>query len=272
MAFYACTFRYDGISSEEFGLTLCEIASNKQNGGAINDGFSVLSDHMARRSQPIHYGVQKSDHLEFDLIFGADEYLDRTVVADIAKWLLGRSKFAPLVIEQEDMKGFQYKAIITTMKIIPVGGKTIGFSAHVVCDGPFAYTERIISSYKCEGVKSFYFRNLSNVPELYAPDVAIILDANSDFKMVNNTTGETVSFEFDGANTSNIAISIHGKTKVMTYAEIGESVTLNLYECMTLNGERHFVFPRFAQGDNLITVTGNCTLKIESEFPMAIGT
>lgn len=271
MAFKACTFRYDGISSLEYGLTLCEIDGNKSDGGAINDGFAVSSDSVMRRLQPIHYGVKKSEHMEFNIVFGADRFLDREEITQIAGWLCGRNSFAPLVIEQDDMLGLQYKALISNMTIIPVGGKTVGFIAHVVCDSPYAYTERLAVTYKSDETLTFFFNNISNVPEMYAPDVSIHLKSGSDFRMTNETTGEIVSFEFDGANTSDLDISINGKTKVVTFESESTIPGLRIYENMKLDGERHIQFPRFVQGNNKITLLGSCTIKIESEFPMSIG-
>lgn len=270
MSFTACTFTYNGISSEEFGLTLCEIGNEKMSGGVINSGFSVVSEHISRRAEPIHYGVKKGDHKEFDLVFGSDQYLSRVEVAEIAGWLLGRNQFAPLVIEQEDLVGLQYKAIFTEMKMVPVGGKTIGFSAHVVCNSPYAYTESVTDVHECSGTLDTAFTNMSNIPELYAPDVRIEVAANSDVKVLNKTTGETFSLEFGGKNTSKMTVHISGLTKVMTL-ESDQNLTLNLYDCMKLNGAAHFVFPRFAPGVNALTLTGNFKLFIDSEFPMAIG-
>lgn len=271
MAFTACTFRYDGISSLEYGLTLCEIDGNKYSGGAINDGFAVTSDHVERRLQPIHYGVKKSDHMEFDLVIGSDRYIDRGEIAQIAEWLCGRKYFAPLVIEQDDMLGLQYKVIFTNMQIIPVGGKTIGFSVHAVCDSPYAYTERLDVAYNCDESLTFHFNNISNVPEMYSPDVLIHLEAGSDFKMTNETTGEVVSFEFDGLNTSDLDLRIDGKTKVVTVQSESDTPGINIYSCMRLDGERHLKFPRFIRGENKVSVVGTCFIQIVSEFPMSVG-
>lgn len=271
MAFNTCVFYYDGVSSEEYGLYYYEIGSNTQKAGVINDGFSVVSDTISRRHQPIHYGVQKSDHMEFDMVFGALDFLSRREIEEIAKWLTGRSTFAPLVVDDEDMAGVQYKAIFTSMEEIEYGGLTIAFKAHVVCDGPFAYTESIHIAHKCDGSLGFHFTNLSNVPEMYAPDTMIEIPAGEDFKMENKTTGEIVSFEFGGANTSDMKLFISGKSKVLTYQSDDESLSLNLYDYMKLDGERHFVFPRFFMGDNLVFVTGKCVVHFTSEFPLQIG-
>lgn len=271
MAFNTCVFYYDGVSSEEYGLYYYEIGNNTQNAGSINNGFSVVSDTVSRRYQPIHYGVQKSDHMEFDMVFGSLKFLSRREIEEIAKWLTGRSTFAPLVIDDEDMAGVQYKAIITSMDQIQYDGLTIAFKAHVVCDSPFAYTESIHIAHQCDGEYSFHFTNLSNLPEMYAPDVMIELKSGEDFKMENKTTGEVVSFEFGGANTSDIQLYIFGKTKVLKYTSEDETLVLNLYDYMKLNGEKHFIFPRFFMGDNLVTVTGKCVVHITSEFPLQLG-
>lgn len=275
MAFKACKFIYDGISSDEYGVCLCSIGGKKMGDGDINNGFSVVSDHVSRRHQPIHYGVSKSDHMEFDIVFAAEQKLDRMDVEAIAGWLLGRTKFAPLVIQQDDLLGVQYKVIFTTMSKISVAGMAVGFSAHAVCDSPYAYTESLERVYKCvAGDTEFYFTNISNVPELYAPDVEVELPAGVDLKMTNETTGETVSFEFDGANTAPIVLTISGKTKLLSYTcETAPSLTLNLYDCMKLNGKRNFVFPRFAVGNNKVKIScgGSSVVHFISEFPLQIG-
>ena len=270
MAFDTCTFEYDGISCEEFDLLYYEIDGNSQSDGVVNDGFSIISDHMSRRHRPIHYGVEKSDHMKFDMVFGSLEPLDRIDVANIAKWLLGRNQYAPLVIHQDDMYGICYNAILTDMKVIDLDGVPYAFSVTVNCDSPFAYTETLSQAYQCNGTRTAFFNNISNVPELYSPSIRIALDSGSDFKLENITTGETFSLEFNGANTADMTIYYGGETKVLTYTA-SASLSLNLYQHMLLNGTRHFEFPRFAPGDNEIKITGNCTLYIDAQFPMAIG-
>ena len=106
---------------------------------------------------------------------------------------------------------------------------------------------------------------------MFAPNIRIELDSGSNFKLHNITTGETFSLEFDGDNTADITIYVGGDTKVLSYESSSESLSLNLYRYMKLDGERHIVFPRFAQGENKIEITGECTLHIDSEFPMQIG-
>lgn len=275
MAFKACKFIYDGISSDEYGVCLCSIGGKKMGDGDINNSFSVVSDHVSRRHQPIHYGVSKSDHMEFDIVFAAEQKLDRMDVEAIAGWLLGRTKFAPLVIQQDDLLGVQYKVIFTTMSKISVAGMAVGFSAHAVCDSPYAYTESLERVCKCAaGDTEFYFTSFSNVPELYAPDVEIEIPANTDWKMENETTGEIVSFEFSGANTAPIILTISGKTKVLSYTcKTAPSLVLNLYDSMRLNGEQHFAFPRFVVGNNKVKVTcsGESVVTFTSEFPLQIG-
>lgn len=272
MAFDTCTFEYDGVSCEEYGLMYYEIDGNSQSDGVINEGFSPVSDHVARRFRPIHYGVEKSDHMEFDMVFGSLEPLDRVDIGNIARWLTGRNYYAPLIIHQDDMYGIQYKVIFTDMQIIDIDGIPYAFSAHAICDGPFAYTEPLSQAFQCGSVLTTYFNNISNVPEMYAPDLRIELASGSNFMLRNITTGETFSLEFDGANTEDITIYIGGDTKVLRFESNDmSSLSLNLYRYMKLNGERHFVFPRFAQGENEIEITGDCTLHIDSEFPMQIG-
>ena len=271
MAFNTCAFQYDGVSCEEYGLMYYEIAGNSQSNGVINGGFSPVSDHVSRRLTPIHYGVEKSDHMEFDMIFGSLEALDRSDIEEIAKWLVGRNQYAPLVICQEDMYGLRYNAIISDMEIIDVAGIPYAFSAHVTCDSPYAYTEPISYVYACNGTRAVMFNNLSNVPEMYAPDIRIELQSGSDFKMENKATGEIFSLELNGENTDDITEYIGGESKVLKYEGNIGAKKINLYRCMKLNGKPHFVFPRFVQGNNILTVTGNCVLHIDSEFPMSIG-
>ena len=271
MAFDTCTFEYDGVSCEEYGLMYYEIDGNSQSDGMINEGFSPVSDHVARRFRPIHYGVEKSDHMEFDIVFGSLEPLDRDQVSDIARWLMGRNYYAPLIIHQDDMRGYQYKAIITDMKIIDVDGIPYAFSAHVICDSPFAYSERITQVFHSDVTEVGFYRNISNVPEMYSPNLRIELAAGSDFKLHNHRTDEVFSLEFDGDNTADIIIYFNGDSKVFSFTSETPSLSLNLYRYLKLDGERHIVFPKFAQGENRITITGDCTLYIESEFPMQIG-
>ena len=139
MSFYGCSFIYDGIPSEEYGLMIYDFGSVSQDDGSVGTELTILEDRVQRRSTPIHYGIANNAPLQFSLVFGALEPLDRFDVAAIAGWLCGHAQYKPFTVVQPDMALYHYKAIVTKLDIIPWSGSPVAFKAALVCDSPFAY-------------------------------------------------------------------------------------------------------------------------------------
>lgn len=271
MSFRGDSFVFDGVSSTEYGLTSCKsIGSVSQSSGIINSGFTVVSDTVNQSDEEILYGVINNTPAEFDLVAYSETELDRYDIAAITGWICGHSTYKTLSIVQSDMEMFKYKCLMGSFEEVEIGGRTFGFKVHVRCNSPYAYMHPIVQTIVSTSTivpVGFIYDNRSNVNGYYKPtSIQIELTALSDFTLLNNTTGEsfTLTFNEGGSqiNATDLTITIL-KNGVMYYDET--SPTFNIYKYSNKK------FPRFVRGNNSISITGDCTVTITSEFPMNIG-
>lgn len=266
MAFTGNSFVFDGISSEQYGLILCDFATAKQEAGKINDGLSIQESRTTRRFTPLHYGIINNSPKTFPLVFvvsDSSHKLDRYDVASIAGWLTGHADYKELIIVQPDMQRIYYKCIITNLEQIEVGMRIIGFTATVVCDSPYAYFSLPDTQIEYNQTHSVLYRNFSNVNEYYYPVIEITCE-DTDFEFINTTNQTT--FSLTGLPTGAKTIKIDALNQVMTSSD-----GANLYEHWNVGTTK--VFPRFTRGDNWlsITATGAGTIKISNVFPWNVG-
>lgn len=271
MSFKGTSFIFDGIPSTEYGINSCRIVAGvSQSSGIINSGFTVISDTIGNSDREILYGATNNTPLEFDLVAYSETELDRYDIASISGWLCGHKTYKILSVVQDDMDLFRYKCLMGSFENIEIGGRIFGFKVHVRCDSPYAYMPPVVQTIVSTSTSlpsNFIYNNRSNVNDYYKPEsIQIELGALSNFELSNNTTGEsfTLTFNEEGSqiNGMNLTITIL-PNGVMYYSET--SPTFNIYKYSNKK------FPRFTRGNNDISIIGNCTVTITSEFPMNIG-
>lgn len=264
MSFIARSFIFDGVPSEEFNLVIANVGGKNQSPGVVGSKLDIQEDRTPWRSRAIHYGTVGNDPLSFLIVFSIAKdhsYFDRYDIARIAKWLTNHQQYKKLVICQSDAESVYYNCIITELTQIEAGGKTIGFEAVVTCDSPFAYRIAPDTIIECTGEASVMYRCLSNTNDYYRPDMVIETE-EVDLTIKNETDGTTLSFS--GMTSGKKTIRICGETLVMESSN-GD----NLYDCWNVDAPKH-VF-RALGGDNQLSVTGTCSIRIKNEFPWNIG-
>ena len=265
MSFYGCSFIYDGIPSEEFGVFVYDFKNVSQSDGTLGTEISISEDRINRLSTPLHYGIIDNSPLEFDLVFGSLEPLDRHDVAAIGGWLTGHSSYKKFVMVQSDMELYHYKAIITGIDIVPWSGKPIAFKAHIRCDSPYAYMELNNYSASIKSGIDAKFDNRSNVNRYYLPkrfEISCVTSGLSSNGLIikNTTTGE--EYKFTGLPKSNTVTSIviDCNRRIIT-----SSTLSNPYDYF------NFVFPKFIRGLNTLSCSSPVSIEISRDFPMNIG-
>ena len=260
MAFYGSSFLFDGTPGEEYGLRIANIGGFSQSQASFGSERSIQEDRINGRSTGIHYGVTANQALSFPISFTVckdNRHLDRYEAAAVAMWLTGHNTYKQLSIDQPDMESVIYKCIITKLEAQEVGGWTVGFTATVTCDGPFAYLNWRDTVVSNTGTQSFVYRNMSNVRDYYRPIIEIV-STGSQFSVVNENDG--TEFKMSGMTSVERHLRIDCQNQCMT-----SDVDDNPYAF--LSGK----FPSFACGDNKLKLTGNFTMTIHNEFPWNIG-
>lgn len=226
----------------------------------------IQEEDVPSGGKPFFYSITRNRPLEFKLIFGANmyrvdvgEYLTKSDLARITKWLC-RSEYKKLTIEQDDMREFFYRCVITDLTPVSVGGVAWALSATVRCDAPYAYRSRRM--YRIDssvGHGATKIEALHGHSDYYWPIMTVAPMEDGTIEITNITDeGRTLRLTDLSADVG--IITIDNEKGI-----ISSSNGANIYPCF------NFSFLRLLQGDNLLKVTGACKVKIFCEYPAFIG-
>ena len=254
--FNSYEFSFAGESSLMYGLMIYDIDGNGQENVSFGNTADIIETRTLNRIQPIHFGVNYHDSpLQFKLVFGAEDYLDRYELENISFWLTGHQQYQWLSIDQPDMERVQFKCLITELTPLSIGWLPIAFEATVVCDCPYAYGYQFDKQYRIAGTTNILFRNESSVRELLKPVLTFVPSSGTtELRIVNHNDGEREFLLKDLPSSVNVIID--NNNGIIQETNYG----YNLYDNFNLN------FFRLVHGDNNIEVTGDGTLTISGRF------
>ena len=256
---YTCyEFTYAGLASSMFGLAVCDLGSKSHSDIAFGNAASIVEKRLQTRITPLHFGVNYHEEpLQFNLIFAAEESMDRYQLQEVAKWLTGYQEW--LTIDQPDMENYAFKCLISNLTPVSVGWFPVAFEAQIICDCPYAYGYPFSETYKVTGSSTIQFYNDSSINENLRPMININLNAGqTSVTIKNNTTNEelTLSSLPDG-----ITIHIDNENCILR----DHDDEYNLYSGF------NFVFLSFAPGLNNLTVSCSGTIEITGRFMYNVG-
>lgn len=204
--FYGCELTFDGKSCTAFDLMLYDFASNKQEDVSLASPGELITDHVPGRYDTYLYGIDQSQQLEYKLILCSNaarvnqgRFFSRSEIANIAKWLCGHQTWKWLSIQQDDMLQYQYKCLITSMRVLTHGAVPWGFEFTVRCDSPYAYQATTWDSEIDEvltgaGINKTSFtitREDSYHGDLYPViEVTLLSEGSSTFSIVNHSDSD----------------------------------------------------------------------------------
>lgn len=265
MAFWGCSFTFNGIPCEDYELMMYNIGTHTHSAGTFASTVTIVEEQMPSKWKPSFYGVKFENKLSFKIVFGVNEervekrkYLTRLELDEIASWLTGHNKYMWLEINQEDMDHARFKCMITSLDIIEYGDIPWALTATVTCDSPYAYQFPKEYVFTINGDRTIPFYNESSHNGYYYPDLEMHING-SDF-MIENETDDGRIFKFEGVPTSDGAIYIDNDHEVITRED-----GANMYPYFNFN------FFRLKKGMNTLHIHGNGVLKIVCEFPVNPG-
>lgn len=183
-----------------YGLYCCDFGNKQHEDVSFGNRAKIIEERIQGRVQPLHFGVNYHEEpLEFTLIFGGDEPIDRYDMQTIARWLTGHQQYQWLTIEEPDMTSLHFRCLIRELTPISVGWFQYAFSADVICDCPYAYSNLFEQSFELpsSGSKRVILRNYGTARECIRPKIAI-KDGSSEgvrnLRIINHTTGNVMTF------------------------------------------------------------------------------
>lgn len=244
------------------GLMIYDIDGEGQDAVSFGNKASIIETRTLKRIQPIHFGVNYHEEpLEFTLVFGTDHQLDRYELEDISLWLTGHQQYQWLSIEQDDLHDVEFRCLVTELKPIHFGWLPVAFEATFVCDCPYAYSIPFEKTYNIDSTSTILFRNESSVREYFKPTVLIKPASGVRTLSITNADDDNRVMLFDGMPASDLSILIDNTNCVIKE----QTFDYNMYQYFNMN------FLRMVQGDNHLTVDGQCDLTISGRFLRNVG-
>ena len=267
MAFWGCSFSFNGIPCEDFDLMVYNLDGASQSSGKFATGVSISEETVSRRWKPFFYGTQFKNKLSFTLVFGINlkrienrRYLNRHELEEIATWLTGHNEYLWLEIHQEDLEHIRYKCIVTALEIVDTEMMPVALRATFTCDSPYAYMYPQTFEFPINGETDISFFNESSHNGYYMPIVEYEFQGSQSLQIVNHTDKDDV------CSLKNLPLAIQKVTIDNDHCIITtDDGSLNPYPYF------NFHFLRLVRGINELTVTGNGVLRIICEFPINVG-
>lgn len=266
MAFWGCSFIFNGIPCEDFDLMMYDVGYSLSEEDEFASSVEPVEETIAGRWKPHFYGVQFPNKLALTIVFGvnqrridAGKFLDRYEIDEVASWLTGYDKYMWLEIQQSDMQYVRYRCLVTSLSTVTYGLIPWAMRMTVTCDSPYAYLYPQEFEYKINGSAEIDFFNESSLNAYYRPKLEIALSNGGDFSITNESDKDR-KFSLTGVPAGAGKIYVDNDTFVIT-----NDGGINLYpKC-------NYKFLRLVKGHNTLKVTGNGTLKIQCEFPVNAG-
>lgn len=263
MAFWGCSFIFNGIPCEDFDLMMYNVSDASMSAGKFASGVTVVEQSLPNRWRPLFYGTKLEDKLKFEIVFGVNEkridryeFLDRYELEAIGSWLTGHDGYRWLEINQPDMEYVRYRCIISDLQMVEYGRVPMALKATVTCDGPYAYLYPQTFEYAVNGETSIIFFNESSHNGYYFPVMEYEPNGAGTLSIVNHSDNNRVFELKDHASVPKITVD--NDRGIITAG-------LDMYPYF------NFKFLRFAKGNNALTVSGNGTLRFICEFPVNVG-
>lgn len=121
--FNSYEFSFAGESSLMYGLMIYDIDGNGQENVSFGNTADIIETRTLNRIQPIHFGVNYHDSpLQFKLVFGAEDYLDRYELENISFWLTGHQHISGSRLTSQIWSGFNLSALLQSSLPYPLDG------------------------------------------------------------------------------------------------------------------------------------------------------
>ena len=250
------SFTYDGISSDEMGVSLIRL-----NSGMIDKTYvsrkEILEQFPNNSLYPNFFGI-KYQPLTFSLVFTCEnDLMDSDKMYKIANWLC-QNEYKPFI--SADNPSIQYYCMAINQASFMTNGLNQGyFELEFRCRDGFGWTVPTVDEYDFTGISStptIQLTNYSNVLDYVYPEL---------------------EFELTGSNTGLSLINVNdaGREFKFTGLDVGDEVYIDNQKRIILSTLTDNVFSKFnkkffrlKKGVNNIQLSGECILRIRKQFPV----
>lgn len=267
MSIYGKNFYFNGQSSSDFNIALCdfESPSNTRETGlslTINKGTTTPN-----RPYPNYYTSQYTDVFKFSISFMkcTNEPFTQQEYRQIVQWLYSAPSYALFYIEDYDdsdyHKNVEYFAKCTGLTEFGVTGTVYGFTASMECNAPYGFSKELSAEFSASS----------------GNNAIITIDNTSDeisydyYPIIEVECSETGKVQFINANYTDeiFTVQMNKNQKLVIDNQLGTvEDSLELFDYST---DTNLKWLHLAPGSNQITVIGNATGAIKCRYPRKVG-
>jgi len=273
--FYAKNFIFDGITSEQMGLSLGELNGSGEATTSGGSDIEILSEKIFRKPVPYLYGVEQKPVLEFPLSVYSETEITAGGYSRISGVLFGQQSYKKLRIIQDDMSDVYFNCFLRSPQIIRIGNIIRGITFTVTCDAPWGWREPKTVSYNLQSLyptSTLSDLQFYSIPTLYNDSANSYYTYPTNLALTLRSSGGTAHIMnvSDNSRRSTFTFTYPGNQTVYTFP-----ITLNC-ELQTLSAP-YVDFPlnyfnrkwlRLLKGKNILEITGNVR-EISITYPIA---
>lgn len=277
MPVYCTEFTFDGISSKQYNLILCSFDGGQSGEITAGNHIEFTTFKAPNSSQWMKTGASYSEQLTFTFqvckynraMAGQDAPISERELAFLLRWLVQKD-YKWLQFIQEGYENIFYHCQISAERYM-IGGQCYGLNLTVTCDAPYGWSEILTTSISSSTTKTVRLYDSSDeIGEIY-PNIMICAgnpSGTQDIQIENSLTGRCMQIRncLPGEKISikNMRIdSSEWKFEELENLYRGHHETLYHdfnYDWLTIGNT-------FDSRENLITVTGNCTVSMDWRVP-----
>lgn len=218
--FNATYFRYDGTSSQNYGLQIVDFDD-----GAVKE-TDAFSPTLSLQKVPgavrfFHGGIEydSAPTCEFSVV--SEQELTPAIRRTLLSWLVGRKQFKALQFIGGDNSDFTYYCVFTSARTIWINGRCHGLRLTAQFDSPFARGTATIAT-AASGTSTIQIENKSDIVDGYVYPIVQFTGGSID--IVNTTDDSQRHFTFSGLTSSEV-ITVDNEVRHISSTIGGEKLS-----------------------------------------------
>ena len=202
MPISGCSFKYDGIMSNQYGLIITNIDTDSKK--TKGDGKKTYTTkNLPSNNKFYMMGREIKEPLSFDIEITKSESntaLSILQQRNIVKWLFDRVDYHKFEIMDKDYAGFYFNCYFTDREDLNYGVGCVGYKFTVVCDASWAWENQKTYTYSFTTLPSTinFINNSDYEGYLFPQSVAITCGTTSGTISITNKDDNNYLVQFTG--------------------------------------------------------------------------
>lgn len=265
MAIYASQFIFDGVSCDDYNLTMCSFGnSSGVQTSSAGSKIEIKTVKSPNANKWIRYNAQYSEPISFIIqVMKTDgSEINITEQELINRWLVRSDDYKWIQFVQDDHEDLYFNGQATSSSLLSIGNVNYGMEFNFVTDSPYGYSAERVNPYTAIDSQIITFLDQSSEIGYNYPQMTITIGTEGTFAILNKA--ENRLFQLTNCTVGEV-ITIDNENKIMTSTNLNHA----LYDNFNFNFFR-FV-NTYNNRVNELQITGNATIVFKYRLPRKVG-